>query len=206
MVGLCVLVFWGFSGLGEASTSKGATGLLRIPTTETLSAGSFRIGYHYAGGENVGSLTLGVYPGVEASVSSVLRDGLTAVTGHAKVRVLDEEATMPALALGVESYTDGPGFYAVASKQVGTPMLRAHVGWGTQQFNGFFGGVGFLVNPVSARSGDGLSIPPTTAAVEYDGKKWHTGVKMVFTEEFDGKLYVTDFSAIGFNVSYTTRF
>ena len=209
--GMFVLVFFLLlltvcTAPGAASTSNGASGLLRIPTTATLSQGSFRIGYHYADQENIGSLTLGLYPGVEASVSSVLRDGLTAVTAHGKVRVLDEDAAMPALALGVESHSDGPGFYAVASKQVGTPMLRAHVGWGTRQFNGFFGGLGYLVNPVSARSNAGITVPPTTAAVEYDGRKWHAGVKMDLTEEFEGRLYVTDFSSIGFNVSYTTRF
>src|SRR5690606_29832219 len=101
--------------------------LLRVPTADSLPAGEWRLAAGYDGRGLLPSLSYGALPGLEIGVTT-RADG--ELVPRVKFTVATESASAPGLAVGLE----GTGWYAVASRRLNSPGLRAHVGVGSGRF------------------------------------------------------------------------
>jgi hypothetical protein len=159
----------GMALAGRASAAPnlyGPTGLLVIPTADTLAQQSWNAHVHAV---DTGSATLstfganyGVIKQLEVGVSGFHVKGIgTKALLNAKYAVLMESGKMPGIAVGgldiASQVGADPGVYVVASKSLssllGGPLtkynLRGHVGYGAKSvFNDdVFGGLDMQVTP-----------------------------------------------------------
>lgn len=185
---------------------NGSTGLINIPTAGTLAESNLIVSYHHFKGSGTIALTMGVFNGVEVGVSSRLRTG-EPLNGNLKVKLLQETSTVPAFAVGLETYMGTPMYYGVLSKQIGAAGVRGHIGIGTGKYRHGVLGISAVLNPVTISSvNKSLKVPVTTLIAEYDGSGLNTGLSFRFNSDFSGKVFVSKMKDFGFGLSYTARF
>ena len=186
----------------------GTEGLLTIPTARmhedgTLVLGAGYIDRTYSTYQNGRSDYTPLYasvtflPSVELGFrfSRALGPAGTQALGDrmflARVRLLEEGASFPAIAVGAHDFLRSSSqrtnffhaLYAVASKRLGTPVgesLDVHVGWGTDlidapgyQFVGPFGGAA-----LSLLEDEASAIRDLSLLAEYDGRTVAAGVRV----------------------------
>lgn len=189
------------TGIGQASSVDGATGLINIPTASTMTASTASLSYHSFKGGNYASVIVGVAPGVEAGLSARFGDK-TNLFGSLKVNLV-KELDYPAVSVGLRAGNDQLNYYAVASMQLGAPGVRGHAGIGTGRYSSGFAGLSIVLNPVSVSTTNRkITVPLTTAIFEYDGSGLNAGVLLKFNNSLNGKIYLSDFSSLGFGVNY----
>ena len=120
------------AGQVGAATVSGATGLIYVPSADTLGEHEAEIGVRYVDGKLFSSFMYGVFDQIEIGVNNVRRNGDDSQLGFViKGNVFSETAERPAVAVGFE--TDQS--YIVASKRL-TPRVRGHVGFGHGDLRG----------------------------------------------------------------------
>lgn len=136
---------------GRASAAPsffGPTGLLVIPTADTLAQQSWNLHLHLTEDLTAYGANFGLAQQLEIGVSGVDPEfGGTEAIFNAKYAALMETATGPGVAIGVVDIADAldidPGIYVVASKSLSSLLgnragrynLRGHLGYG---WNGVF--------------------------------------------------------------------
>ncbi len=153
-----------------APAVTGSTGMIRLPTADSLNPGQFSAGYYYWHGQGAGVAVVGLPRGIEVSAAVRRNEGL-ADTGLVNLKFnLNQEALLyPAVAVGIEDI-DGRerrSVYGVLSKAL--PYgFRIHIGTGTGRFEGMFASLEKVLNPVSIRKKHS-GFPVTSLIVEMDG-------------------------------------
>ena len=162
-----------------APSTTGSTGMIRLPTADSMRLGQFSAGYFYWNEHGSGVLAVGLPRGVEVS-AAVRRNAGDTDTAIYNVKFnLNQEALLyPAVAIGVEDI-DGRerrSVYAVLSKAL--PYgFRIHIGTGTGRFEGMFASLEKVLNPVSLRKKHS-GFPVTSLIVEMDGYKMNYATRM----------------------------
>ncbi|MBE3574166.1 MAG: hypothetical protein IMW99_01715 [Firmicutes bacterium] len=182
-----LLVFGGMFAAGQTArantTTLGSTGLFMAPSADVTSPGGLRLAYHLVGRESTLSFNLGMVPGLELNAAALLSnyaDRETAVVG-AKVRLLAETRSQPALALGGDVWLDrGGDLYLVVSKAIPQINGRLHLGLRAGQDQGLFAGFSYLLNPVTFSTRASWT-PRTVIMVDLDRDMLNAGVRLDLT-------------------------
>ena len=162
-----------------APSLSGSTGMIHIPTADSLRFGQFSAGYYYWHENGAAVAAAGLSRGVEISAVLQRKDGMPD-TGIVNLKFnLNQEALLyPAVAIGIEDI-DGRGrrsVYGVLSKAL--PYgFRIHIGTGTGRFDGMFAALEKVLNPVSLRKKQ-TGFPVTSLILEMDGYKMNYGARM----------------------------
>lgn len=168
------------AGTAAAAPSQtGTTGLIRTPTADVLRTGQYAAGYFGWQDQGRGVLAASPVKGLELSGAALWRNG-SPDSGpvNAKIALLPEELLLPGLALGIEDIAgvSRRSVYGVISKSL--PFgFRIHIGTGTGRFDGMFGAVEKVLNPVSVKGGKS-GFPVTSLLVEMDGQKMNYGLRL----------------------------
>ena len=164
----------------EATPSMtGSTGMIRMPTADSMRLGQFSAGYFYWNEHGSSVVAVGLPRGVEIS-AAVRRNAGDTDTAIYNVKFnLNQEALLyPAVAIGIEDIDgrDRRSLYGVLSKAL--PYgFRIHIGTGTGRFEGMFASLEKVLNPVSLRKKHS-GFPVTSLIVEMDGYKMNYAARM----------------------------
>ena len=177
LAGILILVI--SSSAGAAPSTSGSTGMIHVPTADSLRFGQFSAGYYYWQDHGTGLVALGLPRGIEVSAASRRNEGL-ADTGIVNIKFnLNQEALLyPAVAIGVEDIEgrERRSVYGVLSKAL--PYgFRIHFGTGTGRFDGMFASLEKVLNPVSIRKNNS-GFPVTSLIIEMDGTKMNYGARL----------------------------
>ena len=167
------------AAVSAAPSMSGTTGLIRIPTADVLRPGQAAAGVYVWQDQSRAGVALGVMEKFEISAADSWRNTAQGpVLINAKVNFLPEGLLLPGVALGIEDADgrDRRSVYGVLSKAL--PFgLRIHIGTGTGRFDGMFGAVEKVLNPVSVKGGR-AGFPVTSLMVEMDGQKMNYGLRL----------------------------
>lgn len=189
-------------GLGaSAATMSGASGLIKNPSADTLNAGDIEFSFGLHNNNFTGSFGFGLLDNIEIGVNTLGTSGDFLNLGFfAKVNVVDEDETMPAIGVGTESKRT----YVVASKRL-MPRARGHIGYGFGSHDGIFGGVSVNLNTTSLQGS--ASMPPTTLIAEMvPGGTINAGVRVLFSPALSAELSLIDMRHLAATVSVRSRF
>ena len=173
-----LLLFAGFSSVDAATTSKGQSGLINIPSAYVLRNGHGGIGYFNVQNGDSFAGNISLLSNVELSYSHWRLNGQNDKNLYGfKIALAQEEFLKPAISIGVEDLSDDldRSFYIVTSKQF--PWgLRSHIGLkGGSESNGLFYGlekeIRLTRNYMDAKS----FIPVVNIMIEYDGQHFNYG-------------------------------
>ena len=162
-----------------APSMTGSTGMIRMPTADSMRLGQFSAGYFYWNEHGSSVVAVGLPRGVEIS-AAVRRNAGDTDTAIYNVKFnLNQEALLyPAVAIGIEDIVgrDRRSVYGVLSKAL--PYgFRIHIGTGTGRFDGMFASLEKVLNPVSLRKKHS-GFPVTSLIVEMDGYKMNYAARM----------------------------
>ena len=162
-----------------APSLSGSTGMINIPTADSLRFGQFSAGYYYWHENAAAVAAVGLPRGVEISAALQRKDGVSDTgTVNLKFNLNQEALLYPAVSLGIEDI-DGRGrrsVYGVLSKAL--PYgFRIHIGTGTGRFDRMFAALEKVLNPVSLRKKQ-TGFPVTSLILEMDGYKMNYGARM----------------------------
>ena len=118
-----------------------------------------------------------------------------------KAALMEETSDLPGFAIGGELSLDRQHLYAVASKQIGLPGLRAHLALGSGRFSRGMAGVSFMLNPVKTSN-----VPTTSLFLEYDGRGLNGGLTAQFNPELKANVGLSFDYGISFGVNYKLGF
>ncbi len=209
-VALCVLLAATVC-IGAATASPsflGPTGLVKIPTADSLSKDEYNLGAFVVSADEGGDFTtvtgnIGIVKNLEAGITYIKPEDISGkVWLNAKYTLMPETTKNPAIAGGVIDLTDeiDTTAYFVISKAFGHSVdtslgeitsPRFHIGVGGGQFDGLFGGV-------SAGLGERFTI-----MAEYDSEDINLGARYAASPEVRIHLGTFDgLSDVGLGVSY----
>lgn len=175
-----------------------AAQVLRVPTADVTAQGRLSLDYLYHRGLHTVRLDLGVYPGFSVGVRQDVQGALYAAL---KAALLEETQELPGVALGGDFSLQRQDLYIVFSKQLGTPVLRAHAAIGLGRYSGGMAGVTYMLNPVKTSN-----VPTTFVFLEYDGLGLVGGVTAQFSPELNARLGITSQQGVSVGVNYKMEF
>lgn len=186
------------AGSVSAATVTGASGLIYVPSADTLATGDAEIAVRHLDGRLTSSFTYGIFERIEIALNNMAQPGDPADVGLVlKGAVFEETAQRPAVAVGFETGRS----YAVVSKRL-SPRVRAHAGIGSGSLDGVFAGLSLSLNTISGTSG----APATTVLAEVVRGKVNAGVRMVFSPLLSVDLALEDLKDVSAGVALRTRF
>lgn len=192
MVALCFSM-----GVAAGTTVKGPSGLLTLPTADSLAAGELSVAYHLDDGKGVGSVVYGLTPSIEAGLLTGPRDSQVGI--HAKAVLSQEDTNLPGVAVGLCD----DSLYMVASKRLASASVRGHVGVGTGEYDGIFLGVSKMLNSVTVDSGLKTSgMPATLLAVEYVKGGFNIGADVLLSPQVRVKVAAEDLKHVILGVNF----
>lgn len=195
---LVVLVALSLSA--SAATPTGATGLISIPTADTLGTQDAEFTAHLSGGRFLGAITYSPLDQIEVGVNTAAKGVNSLELGFLiKAKLLAETAEAPAIALGFETGQS----YVVASKRL-SPRVRAHLGLGQGRISGLFAGAAISLSNASVQGRGGL--PPMTVMGEYTPAGFHAGLRMVLTPQISFDLSLHRLKEVAGGITIRTRF
>lgn len=185
-----------------AGSIFGTTGLFNTPTADIVSVGMFGASVHVDDNRVTGAFNYGLMDFLEVGAAVRFRDGqATRFSPFVKGQIFAETAYDPGIAAGIE---DGSAF-VVLSKAF-APLTRAHVGVGTGRFNGLFGGVSYVLNPVVVSRPAGFQPPRIMLIAEYDGRNPNVGTRLSFAQGLDVNVMLQGISDLMIGAAWRTRF
>lgn len=194
---LCALVFL-VGGTTSAATVSGATGLIYVPSADTLATGEAEIGVRYVDGGLASSFTYGIFDQIEIGINNVRgKKGGSQLGLMLKGNVFTETQDRPALAVGLE--TDQS--YVVVSKRL-APRIRGHVGYGVGEMDGVFAGVSLVLNTTTS----GRITPATSFLAELTPEGLNAGMRMVFSPLISVDVSLIDLDELSAGIALRTRF
>ena len=223
---LAVVLVLGLASASAAQSIGGPTGLVLVPTARLQADGTLAVGAGYVpeaysdylegSAYTPAFATLAFLPSVEVGFrfSRALGTGRPEALGDrmlfARVRVLKETGSLPAVAIGAHDFLRSSSsltnqfaaLYAVASKRVGgvafVESVDLHAGLGTdwipakvRQFVGPFGGA-----EISFLDADTGVVRRLQTLVEYDGRSVNVGQRLGLGAGIDLTAAVQNFDAV----------
>lgn len=178
---LSFLVAFSISLVANAAPAvDGPTGLIAVPSADTLREGQFSLGYYKLEDGGTGSFNMSLKNQLEVGVAG-FHYGNNLDNDYflnAKFSIFPETVLTPGLAVGVMDVADKKErtAYAVVSKAL--PFgFRLHAGVGNGRYDGGFAAIEKTINPLHILTGNNV-FPATTLMAEYDGKKFNYGARM----------------------------
>lgn len=162
-----------------APAIDGPTGLIAVPSADTLREGQFSLGYYKLDDSRTGSFNMSLTNQLEVGINGFHygnRDNDYLL--NAKFSIFPETVLTPGLAVGVMDVADKKErtAYAVVSKAL--PLgFRLHAGVGNGSYDHGFAAIEKTINPLHILTGNNV-FPATTLIAEYDGKKFNYGARM----------------------------
>jgi len=157
----------------------GLTGLIRVPTANTLGDGNLRLSYNAVsgppspnfGGVSKYGITIGILPHLETSVTMGNKAWGRDFTAHAKWQCCDETARFPAIAVGITDLKrthDGhdPTGILVITKHLAHERLGLTVGAAEGYDHGVLGGASYQIGNI------------LRLKTEYDTKHVNSGIDL----------------------------
>ncbi len=210
---LCALACLAITaGLAAAAPSYfGYTGLIRVPTADTLNDNEFNAGAFFINRDEfddpaIYAGNLGVADGLEIGLSVIRRDsGTDDVFVNGKYNFRPGVDGKPALAAGIidlASQVDAT-VYFVASKGFGKvyetqfgPVHTGefHAGFGGGQLDGIFGALNANLGPTAK------------LMLEYDTEDFNLGARFLLGPQFAIDIGLFDWSDLGGGLSYTRAY
>jgi hypothetical protein len=194
---------------GAGPSFQGYSGLINIPTADSLDAGEYNFaGFLVEGDKNaaVGAANAGLLAGLEMGVTYEKKEGERGETLiNGKYNFMSEGLVLPEMAVGVADISDQLDMspYFVMSKSITGPLNvlhkeiinpRLHLGVGSGRFDGVFGGVSVGLGKIAS------------LMAEYDSKKMNAGLR--FTVSPSVQLHIAgmnDFKDFAVGLSYNKR-
>lgn len=177
MIGYAMLML--AAPVAAAPSLSGSTGMIHIPSADSLRFGQVSAGYYYWQENGAAVAAVGLPRGVELSAALQRKAGLadTAIV-NLKFNLNQEALLYPAVSIGIEDI-DGRSrrsVYGVLSKSL--PYgFRIHIGTGTGRFDGMFAALEKVLNPSPIRKTH-TGFPVTSLILEMDGYKMNYGARM----------------------------
>ncbi|MGE5593733.1 MAG: YjbH domain-containing protein [Betaproteobacteria bacterium] len=185
-----------------STTYTGETGLLLVPSADTLGANTINIGYGHLRLVNIVSVGVGLTPNLEVGIGSTGFSDGASVYPLLKLRLMGESRDMPAVAVGLEDNA----LYVAASKRLSSRGARVHVGFGSGRFDGLFAGVDLVLNPVAISGGGSSGFPVTTLMGEYVGGEFNVGARFDVANGLALDVGLLDMNALSAGVSFKLKF
>lgn len=188
---------------------RGYTGLVNIPTADSLDTGQYNLGAFFIQADHAADRTtivanLGLIAGLEVGAASEQPEGGNSdVVLNAKYQFANEGLIRPAMAVGIHDATDAFDStpYLVLSKSLTPPVEvfrheifnpRVHLGIGGGRLDGLFGGVSVGIGRTA------------TLMLEHDGTDVNAGVRFSIGPDFQLHAGAFDgFDDFGVGVSYS---
>lgn len=185
-----------------AGSLSGSTGLFNIPTSDVLSVGMIGASVHVSDSRVTGAVNYALMDFLEVG-ATVRFSGGNAVrfSPFVKGQIFAETVNDPGLAAGIQDESA----YVVLSKTL-APLFRGHVGVGTGRFDGLFGGVSYLVNPVVVSRPSSMQMPRVMLIAEYDGLRPNVGTRLSFAQGLDVNVLMHNIRDLTIGASWRTRF
>jgi len=192
--------------LAQADNYLGPRGLLTIPTTDTARPGLAGLGISYTYRSFYANLKATFIDNVELGIAGAINRPLV---GFFKWRLIEETPELPAFAVGAT----GSAFYGVTSKNLTNKGLKGHFGFGTGSYGGFFGGISFVLNPVTV-SPAGTLLPVVTIMGEFRDNSnlkdtpavFNVGSRLQFNRNLGVDIGLLNFNTLSIGAYLTTTF
>lgn len=222
MVVVMALMALAIPVLGAQSYLGSYNGLIIVPDAYTTPAGTWDFAAHdlldvLDNGDDIVSLSViyGITPAFEVGASFVNNDE-SDVAFSGKYQIFPETASRPAVAIGVfdlfsmaEWITNDASFYILASKNL-IPVASeattgpAHplyltAGFGSGLFDGFFGGIDWVLAPQLSLQAEFLN-----EGFNNDSE-FNAGLRYAVSNQFRLDAGTIDFSDFAFGLSFRTR-
>lgn len=192
VLAMALLGLGGIGATAQTYNQYGETGLIDMPTAETLPDGQLGLGYAWFGDTQRGNVSFQLLPRVSGTARiATYRDSLTGpdrsdVGFDLKFQLLEEDGMLPGLALGLRDiFGDGPygAEYLVATKTVAPGLtLSGGIGFGRLGSAGGFDNPFGLNTRPAVTSPDGQLQDQTWFhgdAAFFGGLSWDTPVEGV---------------------------
>jgi hypothetical protein len=207
---LGLLLVFALAPVWAAPSFQGYSGLINIPTADSLDAGEYNIAGFIQQGDNkdkaIGVANVGLLAGLEMGVAYEKAEGERGETLiNGKFNFMSEGMVRPELAVGVADISDRLDMspYFVMSKSLTGPLNvlhkeiinpRLHLGVGSGRFDGVFGGVSVGIGKIAS------------LMVEQDSEKVNAGLRFNVSPAVQVHLGAfDDFKNFGFGLSYNKR-
>lgn len=208
-----VLVF-SLPAVAAPSFFGGYSGNILSPDAIVVPAGVWQASYHVFsdGDENVFGLMYGLTENLEVG-AGFFNNGDSETSLNAKMRLMPETATRPAVVVGVadlggDVLDDDPSFYVLVSKNI-TPVaseiagepskpLQLTIGVGSGGFDGFFAGFDWTLQ-------ERLSLMAEFVDFGNDSE-FNAGVRFALANNFRLDAGLIDMDDFAFGASYTSQF
>ncbi len=183
-----------------APTLNGPTGLIEVPSSDSLQGGEFDLALHHVYDTNVLTFSLGLTDSLEAGVSAwKIDEHDTRTGGFFKYTLIPESSRQIGLAIGGEAYSNYNSLFVVGSKYLSELGARSHFGFDTSGDGVFFAG---LSKNLNTKSG----YPKTIAMAELYGGDFNVGLRILLTNDVNLDLSLIDLDeamiGLGFHSSF----
>jgi hypothetical protein len=176
---LCMGLLLATANVTMAAGVLGVTDLMYTPTTTTLGPNHVGVAVNFGEGElSCFNLDYGLVKDLEVGLAAYHYPDDTQFSIRGKFRLIQEDASNPGLAIGVEDLgSDDISPYIVLSKNFKDVGMDGYIGFGGGSFDGIFGGInkGFYLNH-SSKSINELS--RIDLYLEADSNRLNIGTKL----------------------------
>lgn len=189
-----LIATWGQSALGFGRF--GATDLMNVPTSGTLSEGAYGLHGNFSGGLAMLGMDFGLVPDLELGVTAYIGDNWQSASLRAKYHLLTEKRDGLGLAIGLQDVgSDTISPYVVAGKTLAHGM-QGYLGVGGGQMNGFFFG---LDKELPSLRGARLFL-------EFDGQNINLGGRFKLAKNTGLDIGLAGLDSVAVGISYVSRF
>lgn len=182
-----------------APTVGGPTGLIEVPSADSIGGGEFDLALHHYNETNILSFTMGIADGFEVGISAWNRNGGNATQGFLKYTIVPERASSIGVAVGGRANSNHSSFFVVGSKYLSEIGFRGHLGLDTRGDGTFFMGLSKALPSQRA-------FPKTIAMAEFYGGDLNIGLRMLLTKEVNLDISLIDLGqamiGLGFHSSF----
>ena len=174
----------------------GATDLMNVPTSGTLSDGGYGLYGNFSEGVSVLGVDFGVATNLELGVTARVGNGWQDASLRVKYHLLSEKRDGFGLAVGIQDvgqYNISP--YVVAGMTL-TPGLMGYLGVGGGYIEGVFFGLSMKAN----------SLNGANLFLEYDSESMNLGGRFILANNLGLDVAFADLREVVVGLSYVSRF
>ncbi len=190
----------------SADSYLGPKGLMTVPTADVSRQGVAGFGASFTEDRFYGNIKASFVENLELGLGG---SNYGPIYGFFKWRLVGETPANPGVAVGAT----GSSFYGVVSKNLTNTGLKGHLGYGSERYGGFFGGLSYVVNPVAV-SATNTPVPIITLMGEFKENRHlqeslsavNFGARFQFTRDFGVDIGLLNFRGLTIGAYLTTNF
>jgi hypothetical protein len=182
-----------------APSMFGPTGMIVVPSADSLGGGEFDLALHHFSETNILSFSMGVADGFEVGLSAWNRGDSTTTNGFLKYTIVPERSSQIGLAVGGRASSNHNSFFVVGSKYLQEIGFRGHLGLDTRGDGTFFMGLSKALPSQKA-------FPKPIVMAEFYGGDLNLGLRMLVTREVNLDLSLLDLNTLQIGLSFHSSF